>query len=225
MMRMKPVIVDKTLAEYIERNSDAMYTKLSRVYVSIFAVTVAILIGLGIKVVDLGTNIHYDEPSFVKPNGETITLTPVYRPPMSLSTVKNIARQYTAEVMSIDFSQIKLDLENSKKLFFSESIYERDYLEPLMGSHEKEGSLQWIAANNLVISASSATSIQPIFSAIYEESGVNFYKVKVAFLQSLKTPSGDNPIRHGTAYLTLIEVPRAVNINGLQIYSLGMKSR
>ena len=222
---MKPVIVDKTLAEYIERNSDVMFTNLCRKYAFIFAAVIAILIGLGVKIVDLGTKINYDEPSFVKPNGETITLTPIYRPPMSLSIVKNIARQYTAEVMSIDFSQIKLDLENSKRLFYSEEIYERDYLEPLMGSHETEGSLQWIAANNLVISASSAASQQPIISAVYEEDGVNYYKIKVAFLQSLKTPSGNDPIRRGTAYLTLIEVPRAVNINGLQIYSLGMKSR
>jgi hypothetical protein len=222
---MKPVIVDKVLAEYIEHNSNLMFANLSRRYALIFAAVIAVLIGLGIKIVDLGTSINYDEPSFVKPNGETITLTPVYRPPMSLSTVKDIARQYTAEVMSIDFSQIKLDLENSKKLFYSEETYERDYLEPLMGSHEQEGSLQWIAANNLVISASSAPSSQPIISAVYEENGVSFYKIKVAFLQSLKTPSGNDPIRRGTAYLTLIEVPRAVNINGLQIYSLGMKSR
>lgn len=217
------VIIDDKLMSFVINDSAQKQRTMYFVLLPLVAGLLIVMVWLGAKLAYLSTEVNFAIPAFVKPDKSVIHLIPVYRPNMSLSAVKNVAESYTTELLTLHFRQLTDQVQSRRNMFVDDQAFEQYYLVPLSGSVADKGSFDWIVGNNIIVSAVASPKTNPVCTNYFEENGRLRYFMKISAVQTFRGPSGVPTTRFVTVYMTLRDVPRAVNINGLQIETLGMR--
>jgi len=219
----KTVTIDQEFIDYVVNENMERQKNIEKKYLPVLLLFLVLSVSLGVKVSYEGSLVNYDTPAFVSPDRSVTTLEPVYRPTMSLSSVKRVSEVYTGELLSLHFRQLQDQLENIKSLFASKEAYKTYYLEPLSGGRDEEGSLAWIASNNIIVDAYSPVKHKTTITDLVTEGNETKYSIRTTAVQSFRNPSGKTITRFVTMYMRLVSVPRAVNLYGLQIEVLSMR--
>lgn len=221
---LEKIVVDQTLIDFALKDSATRVQKIYRVYLPCLAACMGLSLFLTFKLHSLSKEVSYNKPSFVRPDRSVFSMDPQYRPKISLKGVKIVSEDFATTLLTLHFRHLDRQLENIANMFIDEDAFKQFYLTPLSGDIREKGSLAWIAGNNLIISASSSPEIPPIMQQYYEEGNRMYYELITTAVQTYRGASGETNTRYVALFMTLKEVPRATNINGLQIVKLGMRT-
>ena len=120
----KTVTIDQEFIDYVVNENMERQKNIEKKYLPVLLLFLVLSVSLGVKVSYEGSLVNYDTPAFVSPDRSVTTLEPVYRPTMSLSSVKRVSEVYTGELLSLHFRQLQDQLENIKSLFASKEAYQ-----------------------------------------------------------------------------------------------------
>jgi hypothetical protein len=218
------IVIDEQLMTYVQSNTEDRIRFISKVIAPMLALLLGFSLFFVFKLVELASEVNYTTPVFVKPDRSVISIAPAYRPDVTLRSIKDVSEQYAAELMSLNFRKIVEQLQRRKVFFVNDDAFDEYYLTPLDGTITDKGSVEWIKGNNLIVTAAASPNSPPICTNYYLVDGWMRYHMKVDVVQSFIGPSSTPVNRELIIYMTLKEVPRAVNINGVQIETLGMKT-
>ncbi|WP_153811111.1 hypothetical protein [Paraglaciecola agarilytica] len=222
-MTEKTVTIDQEFIDYVVNENIERQMSIEKKYLPVLLLFLVLSVSLGVQVAYEGSLVNYDTPAFVSPDRSVTTLEPVYRPTMSLSSLKRVSEVYTGELLSLHFRQLDDQLENIESLFASKEAYKTYYLEPLSGGRDEDGSIAWIASNNIIVDAYSPVKHKTTITDLVTEGNETKYSIRTTAVQSFRNPSGKTITRFVTMYMRLVSVPRAVNLYGLQIEVLSMR--